>query len=277
MKKLVFLILILILLSGFSVFLATRVWRLKRAEIDINTIPETTVFINGKEKGVTPYKETNASPGQKVIRLVPKDSQMPAWERSLTLTPGTQLIIRWEFSSNPDRQQGDVIYLEKTGGREMTGLILTSKPTNASVSVDNQINEFSPVNLNNLSVGDHKIVVSYPGYQNREFLVKAIPGHRLVIETKLAIKETEEQPKKKEGEEFSPEEIKLPQVVIKDTPTGWLRVRTGPSLSATEAARVKPGEKYTLLEEESGWYKILYEEDKEGWISGRYAEKLTED
>jgi N-acetylmuramoyl-L-alanine amidase len=63
-------------------------------------------------------------------------------------------------------------------------------------------------------------------------------------------------------------------VVIKNTPTGWLRVRMEPSLSATEAAKVKPGEKYTLLDEKNGWYKISYKEGEEGWISGRYAKKL---
>jgi uncharacterized protein YgiM (DUF1202 family) len=46
-----------------------------------------------------------------------------------------------------------------------------------------------------------------------------------------------------------------------------------PSTVATEAAKVNPGEMYPLLDEESGWYKIEYQKDEEGWISGQYAEK----
>jgi len=65
-----------------------------------------------------------------------------------------------------------------------------------------------------------------------------------------------------------------PYVLIKETPTGWLRVRMEPSTTATEAAKVNPGEKYPLLEEKGGWYKIRYSGDKEGWISAQYATKF---
>jgi len=51
-------------------------------------------------------------------------------------------------------------------------------------------------------------------------------------------------------------------------------VRSGPSTSAKEIGRVKPGEKSVFIEEQEGWYKINYEEGKEGWISNRYAEKV---
>jgi hypothetical protein len=276
MKKIFFLILILFFLSALSIFFSTRILRAKKTEINIRTIPESSVFIDGKEKGTTPYESSDISPGQRILKLVPKDSGLPAWERTLTLSPSTQLFIRWEFSADPDQQQGDIVYLEKIAQKEGLGLVLTSNPNNASVSIDGQTNEFSPVNLDSLTAGDHKIVVSYPGYQNREFLVKAIPGYRLVVETKLAVKPNEEQSIKEsdQSNKQTEPEPTLPQVVIKNTPTGWLRVRMEPSLSATEAAKVKPGEKYTLLDEKNGWYKISYKEGEEGWISGRYAKKL---
>ena len=41
----------------------------------------------------------------------------------------------------------------------------------------------------------------------------------------------------------------------------------------TEAAKINPGEMYPYLnEEENGWYKIEYEADKEGWVSGTYVD-----
>jgi len=43
---------------------------------------------------------------------------------------------------------------------------------------------------------------------------------------------------------------------------------------ATEAAKVNPGETYPFLDEKEGWFKIEYDKDKEGWISGKYAEKV---
>ncbi len=64
------------------------------------------------------------------------------------------------------------------------------------------------------------------------------------------------------------------QLQILDTPTGFLRVRANPSTSASEITQVKPGEKYSLLEEKASWYKIKVKEGTEGWVSGQYAKKL---
>jgi hypothetical protein len=64
------------------------------------------------------------------------------------------------------------------------------------------------------------------------------------------------------------------QVEILDTPTGFLRVRATPSTGASEITQVDPGEKFPLLEERAGWYKIKLTDGKEGWVSGQYAKKL---
>ena len=47
-------------------------------------------------------------------------------------------------------------------------------------------------------------------------------------------------------------------------------------IEASEEAQVKPGQKFSFIEEKEGWYKINYEGVKEGWIYGQYAEKATE-
>lgn len=60
-------------------------------------------------------------------------------------------------------------------------------------------------------------------------------------------------------------------IFIKDTPTGYLRVRVKPS--GAELARILPGEKFEILEEESGWIKITTPSG-EGWILKSYTEPL---
>ncbi len=55
-----------------------------------------------------------------------------------------------------------------------------------------------------------------------------------------------------------------------------MRVRKEPTVAASEEAQVKPGDKFALIEEKNGWYKINYESDKEGWVSGQYVEKKEE-
>ncbi|OGY24102.1 MAG: hypothetical protein A2172_00985 [Candidatus Woykebacteria bacterium RBG_13_40_15] len=61
-------------------------------------------------------------------------------------------------------------------------------------------------------------------------------------------------------------------VEILQTPTGILNVRNGPGTAYAIIGQVSPGEKYKLLEDTSGWYKI--KAAKEGWISSQYAKKL---
>lgn len=62
------------------------------------------------------------------------------------------------------------------------------------------------------------------------------------------------------------------QAKIKTTPTGWLRVRSEPSLNGAEITRVDQGGTYAVLEEQTGWVKIRVSETSEGWVSADYVE-----
>ncbi|HBY10257.1 TPA: hypothetical protein DEG20_03350 [candidate division WWE3 bacterium] len=62
------------------------------------------------------------------------------------------------------------------------------------------------------------------------------------------------------------------QAKIKATPTGWLRVRSEPSLNGTEITRVDTGGMYQVLEEQTGWVKIKVSGTSEGWVSADYVE-----
>jgi len=66
---------------------------------------------------------------------------------------------------------------------------------------------------------------------------------------------------------------KITEVIIQDTPTGWLNVREGPGTSYNRIDRVYPKETYTLLEEDKNWYKIKIDEETEGWVTSQYATK----
>jgi uncharacterized protein YgiM (DUF1202 family) len=59
-------------------------------------------------------------------------------------------------------------------------------------------------------------------------------------------------------------------------------VREDASVDASESAKVKPGERYEYLDEKSGWYKIKFNGNTtglvsggftEGWVSGEYSTK----
>ena len=66
-----------------------------------------------------------------------------------------------------------------------------------------------------------------------------------------------------------------PQVIVKETPTGFLRVRDKASLSGKEIAQVKPGDSLILLEELTGWDRVRLSDGTEGFVSSTYVEKKT--
>ena len=62
------------------------------------------------------------------------------------------------------------------------------------------------------------------------------------------------------------------RATIKTTATGWLRVRSLPSLSGVELAKVNTGESFDVLEEKTGWTKIKVSETVMGWVSTDYVD-----
>jgi len=278
-KKALFIFIALIILAGLVFFLFTGGLGKKKAAIEINAYPKSKVYIDDKEAGTTTYENDDLASGEITLKLVPEATFSAVWERKLVLNPETQTVVNWEFDPNPDYEAGDLLYLEKTSLKDKAGLVVSCQPDSCSVTVDGQMRGFAPLSLEDIGEGSHKILISLPGYKEREIMARAIANYRLMVEVKLAkeIVSEEELAGKEETEEEGEtieEEIDRPYVLIKDTPTGWLRVRMEPSINATEAAKVDPGKKFPLLDQESGWYKIRYEDDQEGWISGRYAEKF---
>lgn len=61
---------------------------------------------------------------------------------------------------------------------------------------------------------------------------------------------------------------------VKDTPTGWLRVRSQASLNGDEIGKLNTGDSVTILEKKTGWYKIKSGSGLEGWASSDYLELL---
>jgi uncharacterized protein YgiM (DUF1202 family) len=63
------------------------------------------------------------------------------------------------------------------------------------------------------------------------------------------------------------------QVIVKQTPTGYLNVREGPGQSYAVISRILPGQTFVFLEEGIGWVKIRLNDGSEGWVSSTYVEK----
>lgn len=264
--------------------------------LQISSTPKGTVFLNGTQVGITPYFDDEIEAGEYTVKLVPEATQddLVSWEGKVQVTSNILTVINRELASDESSSSGEILSLEKIGKKDLSSLSVVSVPDQAVVKINGEPKGFAPVLVEDLTPGDYQVVISAPGYQERTVSAHTVAGYKLTVNVKLAQSVEgieEEEAVKGEGEEEGEEGEEVatptpkpspgpdvtppdkPYIKVKDTPTGWLRVRMEPSISSTEAARINPGEMYPYLdEEESGWYKIEYKEGEEGWVSGTYVE-----
>lgn len=267
LKKFLILILASFFLSGCS--LGT-----KKSGLEIMSFPIAKVYINGKEMGITPYKNMNLKPGENEIKLIADDKE---WKRKVDLQNNINTIINWQFGETKDEDNGYVLSLEKTGNKK-AALMVNTVPDKTTVTVDGQVRGISPIKVGDISQGDRQLSISFPGYKDLNVFVKAINEYQLIINAKLSVEKTNiDEIIKNENQvadiATSSPAIVQSKVLIKKTETGWLRVRELNSNVSKEVTKVKPNESYVLLDEKDGWYKIDLGNGKNGWISTTYAEK----
>lgn len=249
--------------------------------VKIISSPSTSVFINNVETGKTPY-EAQLRVGEAIVKLIPQGvaTATATWQGKIKIYKNTLTYVNRELGTSDITSAGEIftaVRMEKKPQNPDIGEIsIDTDPQGAIVSLDNDEKGIAPVLLSGLPKGQHEISVFMPGFFRRTQKINIEPGFRVIAEFKLAIDENQkrEEDLRREKQASESAKIKVKEFVkIKETPTGFLRVRVEPSVSASEAAQVKPGERFEMLEEQNGWYKIVYERDKTGWIFSQYAER----
>ena len=248
----------------------------KGAGILIETDPPSSVFIDNEEVGRTPFSSVR-KPGEAVIKIIPDSfgNPLPPYETKTTLVSGVQTVIRRKITQLEDDSEGDLISFEKVGQDEI-GLSIVTDPESAQISIDGQVRGFSPYKTSNLTEGEHSLSISANGYLTRSIQIKAVTGYNLISLVKLA---RSNEPEVVPEENPEPKDVEKVMIQILATPTGYLRVRSEPSTLASEVGQVSPGETFELVEEDSatGWFKIIFSDGKEGWVTNQYAKKVEEE
>lgn len=267
MRKCSFALLILI----SSLFLGGCSLSNKKSAVEINSYPVAKVFIDGKEMGLTPYRNRSLSPGEIEIKLEVKDQ---IWTKKIKLQNNISTVVDWEFGESQENSGGYVLYLEKTGDKKNAGLMINTSPNKSTVALDNEVKGLSPLRIADIGEGDRHLALSFPGHKTLDVFMKSLKEYQLVVDAVLAEDKVEvaEEIKKEEN----PDLVTAPTTIsikIKETETGWLRVRESSSSAAKEVTKVNPGASYPMLEESRDWYKIDLGNGKNGWISTSYGEK----
>lgn len=266
MKKIIIWILVLLsilmLVIRFSGKGAEIIFGIKqRSGISVLSNPEgAKVFLDEKEVGVTPYENKDLEVKEYTVRI---EKDKTSWQGKIRLTSGTVSVVNRDLSASASSSAGEVLILEK--GR---GLTIVSNPADAGIEIDGKVLGKTPLTIN-LEPGEHTILLSHPSYLKRSIRASLPQDFNLNMSVDLALSEAD-------LTTVNTPTIKVtPEVVVKDTPVGFLRVRDKASTSGREIAQVKPGDTLTLLEELSGWVRVRLPDNTEGFVSSTYVEKKT--
>lgn len=275
--KVVLVTLASIIILAFATLFLVGYLRPKPAGINIQTNIPASVYFDGNFVGRTPLDITYKA-GEFDLKMVPLDTNKNyvAYESKITVASGIKTIIRWEFAESSDAESGIVVSFEKDIGSDAT-LTVVSKPENAQITLDGISKGFSPVKVV-VAPGNHQLSVKSPNYLDQSLVINTVSGYKLTISAQLA---------KNSTPSLSPSPTPKPTtyMLILQTPTGYLRVRTEPGTNGNEIDQIKPGDKYLLLGQDpvTNWYQIQLEapapglpNGRTGWISNQYAQKIDQ-
>lgn len=242
-----------------------------RAGLRVEASLPAQVFLGDKNIGKTPLQSENLVEGEYLISLVSEkgvgeasSSAALGWKGYVKLAGGTLSIVNRDLGVDIAASSGEVITLD-----EGEGITVVSTPSGSDVVLDGQGVGRTPVSVSKVSSGEHQLMVRKDTYISRSSRVNVVDGYNLTWTVDLARSESDL--------------TKLPtlptlttnQLIVKATPTGFLRLRKSASTASLEVGRVATGEMLTLVEELEGWYKVKTAEGLEGFVSSLYVEKKS--
>ena len=295
--KYIFLLAFPLLLSGCSILPGG-----KKSALSVTTTPKATIFLDGEHLGQTPYYNEKLKSGQYVLKIVPESTgqALNPWEGRITLSPGILTVVNRELGLTADSSSGEILSFEPIADKSASSISVVSTPDGAVVNLDGEPRGFAPLSIDNISEGDHVLVITSPGFNQKTIKAKTVKGNKLIASVQLSREEGETPEIVEKDQEATPsaapttspkatpkatpksspkpkadgEELARPYVEINSPDAGWVRVREEASTGSEELTKVDHGDTFPLVDTDSGWYQIEYEAGKEGWISGKYAEKF---
>lgn len=264
MKKVLVWFLIIISLSAlllrFSNSWAEILFGIKQISgLSVSSQPQdATVFLDGKEVGKTPYDQKDLEVREYGIKIEKGNN---IWQGKVRLTAGTITVVNRELASDSASSAGETLTLDR--GK---GLTVISNPSEADVEIDGKPSGKTPVTIT-IDKGEHTLLISHTNYLKRSVPVNLPTDLNMTVSVDLGLSEADL------TAITAPVITQTPQVLVKSTPTGFLRVREKPSLNGKEIAQVKPGDILVLLEEQGSWDRVRLSNGTEGYVSTVYVEK----
>lgn len=277
MKKIV-LIFVISFILALGIFLGLQYYlniRSEKGALQVTSSPQSKVYINDEYIGETPLCKCQSSdmvmPGDYTVRLVPLDSTLQEFQDKITVAPGVLTVVDRKFGKNAE-SEGSIISLTPLDDKSKSQLLVVSFPQGATVLLDDQNIGTTPLVSNNPTESDHDLKVSKDGYNEKEIRIRTPLGYKLTIAAYLSTNTTTLSPNSVSHLPTAPVSVTpTTNIMILDTPTGFLRVHLDPSATSAEVGEVTPGKTYKMVKEQNGWYEITMDNGKAGWVSSQYA------
>lgn len=257
--------LLLIIVAALFPFIlsgCTLIGGQKLSALQVTSSPEASVFLDGKHLGKTPYFSDQLKAGSYTLKVTASEA---SYEEKINLYEGALTVLNRDLAQNFLAQSGETLWLEE--GKK--GLLIVATPQDSDVTIDGTYKGKTPIQLIDIAEGDHKVLISKVGFQNREFTIKILPKYQLAADVFLA----SEIAKNGQSTSSPPPQITPAKIKVLKTPQGFLRVRRDPSLSSPEVGRVEDGDQLEVVQETEDWVKIIFK-GKQGWISKQYTKKV---
>lgn len=274
MNKIIYILigLLFLALAGFFVFKYTGIFQKEKpGALQVSSLPKAKIYLADKQIGNTPFMDDKLKPGEYTLKIVPEENPKAVeWLGKVKITSETMTAVTVQFMENGQKEV-EILSLEPIEENSPQLLVITT-PDMAKISLNGEEKGTSPLIMKDLQEGEQTISVSKSEYNPKSLKAKTVNKYRLTVNLELS-KSLEASGTISNGDKSNTKVPTKEMITVKDTPTGWLRVRVEPSLDASEAAKVNPGEEFPFLEEKEGWTKIEYEKGKTGWVSSQYVEK----
>ncbi len=249
----------ILILTTISLSGCSAVGIAKNAALQVTSNPQASVFLNDKHLGKTPYFSDQLKEGTYTLKVSASEA---SYIDKIELKKGALTVVNRDLNNNYFAQSGEVLWL-KEGKKDV---FIGSIPSSADITIDGQLKGKTPQLIEDLVYGDHKVILTKSGFENREFTVKSSSRYSLIANVTLAAKIAKNQP-------IAEVSNSAEKVEILPTPQGFLRVRKEPDLSTQEIGQVDVGKTYEIIQETDEWVKISFE-GKLGWVSAQYTKKI---
>jgi len=247
-----------------------------KGALQVTANPKSKVYLENKLIGITPFCACDLaqmlSVGDYTIKLVPNTENFRPFEEKITINKGTLTVVDNTFADNGGGD-GSIVSLISLSDKKDIEILVISLPDKANVFLDSNPVGITPLLLKQVSESDHDLRITLDGYKDKSIRIKTALGFKLSSLVFLGVNaDLTASPAASVSVTPSPI-VAATNVLILNTPTGFLRVRKDNSVASSEIAQIKPGESYELIEEKDNWFKIKLKDGEAGWISVQYATK----